>query len=267
MPKERPILFQGEMVRAILSGKKTQTRRTVKPGKGVAAWRTPKTIDAVKRWDKSEVEDWWTMAVGEEKRIVHCGNEIDGGHIGSMRCPYGVPGDRLWVRESFSYGHPVQFTGAHDRPSKESTSGIPGPPHVDYRYVYRADGELPPIYHCRQHPFRALQPETAPGTLLSEPERMCWTPSIHMPRIASRLTLEVTNVRVERLQDISKEDALSEGVPLNIPAEMCADPVAEYRELWDRINGKTAPWSGSPWVWVVSFERVPEQHLAALEAL
>lgn len=93
--KERPILFSGPMVRAILEGRKTQTRRVVKPGAG-QGWLSHGTIQKVRRFAPSK-DGWWTMAVGEYREIEHCGHKMDGGHIGSVRCPYGQPGDRLLV--------------------------------------------------------------------------------------------------------------------------------------------------------------------------
>jgi hypothetical protein len=159
-------------------------------------------------------------------------------------CPYGAPGDRLWVREAWGNSH----AAAHA--SDENA----GP------FVYRADGEST---------TRTLEGR--------------WRPSIHMPRRASRLTLEVTGVRVKRLQDISEEDALAEGIPFVPPQSddesgvFLAPGVRQgwgwskeirsqdrwaptagiaYRVLWDSINAKRAPWDSNPWVWVVEFQRL-----------
>jgi hypothetical protein len=165
--KERPILFSGPMVRAILEGRKTITRRVLK------------------------LQDY------------------DGGNCYETRdgilrdilslCPYGIPGDRLWVRETWA-----------DPCGKR----IP---------VYRADEAT------------AYQ-------------NVKWRPSIFMPRWASRITLEITRVRVERLQDITEKDAISEGV-------LSSDYDKTYRYafsvLWDSINGPKYPWSDNPWVWVI----------------
>jgi hypothetical protein len=181
--KERPILFSGPMVRAILAWTKTQTRRVV-------------------RGDFTLVDDWPHRLIGGD------------GHEVALACPYGVPGDRLWVRETWR-----SDDFAPDDPS---------------RTIYRADG---------------------PDDLIRETRGIIrWRPSIFLPRYRSRLTLEVTAVRVERLQDISEEDAEAEG------AFALGDAACSHREWfmggWDSINGKRAPWASNPWVWVVTFRRL-----------
>lgn len=187
--KERPILFNAPMVRAILDGSKTQTRRVVKP-KYVA--------------DQIEIVEWrpqnglWFGLNGYRT-------------VASMACPYGQPGDRLWVRETF---HTVDGHRAFYR--------------ADYNHNPRGDKE----------------------------HGIVWTPSIHMPRWASRITLEVTGVRVERLQDISENDAIAEGAPW----AACGSPQvgsqkAGFAQLWEGINGAES-WSANPWVWVIEFEVV-----------
>ena len=190
----RPILFSGPMVRAILDGHKTQTRRVVKVGD------TIEERDDGTRWPYFTT---WTHG-------------DDGSPWAS--CPYGEPGDRLWVRESFVY------RSKHDR------------------YYYKADHEAP---------FTA--PYAHGG----------WKPSIHMPRAASRLTLDVTAIRVERLQEISEADAIAEGVlRTGGRAQLQPNhfrPARElFSELWDSINEDRAPWASNPWVWVVEFSRVTE---------
>lgn len=187
--KERPILFQTPMVRAILAGTKTQTRRAVK---GIAL-------------------DWLAPGMFSPEFVANPENGL---------CPYGVPGDRLWVREAFaSYGG------------------------TETHYHYRADTNVP-------------NPNGG------------WKPSIHMPRAASRILLEVTAVRVERLQEISDEDAAAEGCPCYVcgrtmdgrSEDDChcfhrhAD-AKDYRDLWDSINGDGS-WEANPWVWVVEFRRL-----------
>lgn len=194
MTTERPILFSGPMVRAILDGHKTQTRRVVKVGD------TIEERDDGTRWPYFTT---WTHG-------------DDGSPWAS--CPYGEPGDRLWVRESFVY------RSKHDR------------------YYYKADHEAP---------FTA--PYAHGG----------WKPSIHMPRAASRLTLDVTAIRVERLQEISEADAIAEGVlRTGGRAQLQPNhfrPARElFSELWDSINEDRAPWASNPWVWVVEFSRVTE---------
>lgn len=226
--KERPILFSGPMARAILDGKKTQTRRIARlpdSARGVV----PEKIERghVVRGGPPSPNDWVATYVG--------GGSGPGGtwQRHAIACPYGAPGDRLWVRETWAL-----LTGA----------GI--------RCVYRADGE----------PRQRFYPD--------EPIPMKWAPSIHMPRKHSRLTLEVVKVRVERLQDISEADARAEGVQPDTEALSAlshlrgADAARavpsrlrssrdSFRDLWDGINGKRAPWASSPWVWVVEFRRAP----------
>jgi hypothetical protein len=195
--KERPILFSGPMVRALLDGSKTQTRRVVKPRK-----------DA----------NFGCMLMPRE-----LAGEINQGEYSN--CPYGQPGDRLWVRESL-------FLSTETNRHHYSATGI-ALPGVDY------EAEPPPAIGL---PARSI-------------------PSIHMPRWASRITLEIVSVRVERLQDISEADAIAEGVTdtgaiiLGRMAEDVTGPIAEYAVLWESINGPGS-WDANPWVWVVEFKRV-----------
>jgi hypothetical protein len=194
--KERPILFSGEMVRAILDGRKTQTRRIVKPQPAGLWGSTGKvfghTFSGVLEGPK---DHYWV-------------------------CKYGQPGDRLWVRETFTVC-------------------------ADSNIFYRADG--------KPDPWDGVE----------------WKPSIHMPRRASRITLEITGVRVERLNDISEEDAISEGTENrsdlawghggqgNDMARWAVEHGHRYGflHLWESINGEGS-WALNPWVWVVEFKRV-----------
>lgn len=199
--KERGILFSGPMVRAILSGAKSQTRRLIKPQPEV----TP-----------------------EQARVLPAA--WDGGWI-DVKCPYGEPGDRLYVRETYALIWPGESKPENVR---------------DNLVEYRAD--KPDSKYPGDWPDEPASKRDAPR----------WRPSLYMPRWASRITVEITSVRVERLQDISEADALAEGID---PYEWSGGPahpapIAAYRELWDTLNGKKAPWSSSPWVWVVEFTRV-----------
>lgn len=201
MPTERPILFSGPMVRAILDGRKTQTRRVVKPQPLVG----------------SEGDFWWPDA--PPRRRHYAGDEHLRRGLAQDLCPYGAPGDLLWVRE----------TWARDVP------GCPG------GLSYRAD-HIDPAGDGPAHPMR-------------------WRPSIHMPRVASRITLRVEAIRVERLNDITEADARAEGIDPEVyevpPGASFASYVAAFSTLWDAINGKRAPWASNPWVFVVSFRRLP----------
>ena len=189
--KERPILFSGPMVRALLAGTKTQTRRVVKP------------------------QPTHFNPVGVPRRVIPTGGPSD-----VIRCPYGQPGDRLWVRETWAYG-------IHALAAKRDENGP---------FVYAADG-------------------TTQGRLCDR-----WRPSIHMPRWASRITLEVTSVRVERLQDIDLADALAEGISdtgaliLDSAGNEQGGPIAEYAVLWEQING-SGSWAANPWVWAIEFNQ------------
>lgn len=224
--KAHPILFSGEMVRAILAGRKTQTRRVVKamPGKQ-AQWLTPSLLNAVRF---VSVEEWGDIGLGVA--LVH----PKGGPLGWIRCPYGAPGDRLWVRETWQAVSPDEDW----RPLEECN------------IFYRATDEHPGLYDPRT----------------DEPSYV-WRPSIHMPRWASRLTLEVTGVRVERVRDISNEDAFAEGCTAYpdrgywqqdpMGSVVLADtPRDEFQMLWNAINAKRGyGWDVNPWVWVVEFRR------------
>lgn len=210
--KERPIIFSDEMVRAILDGRKTQTRRVVKPH---ADWGDhPHGIDLPAQMDAFAAPDW---------RHTHC--------------PYGKPGDRLWGREAHAVVPATAYAASHD-------DGVPLPHRVS------PDGHMWAVY--RQGWTRC-----APGR---------WRPSIHMPRWASRILLEVTDVRVERVQDLSEQDAQAEGVvpadePLDVDDAGIVTWAPSHREafahLWDSINAKRGyGWASNPWVWVVGFKRV-----------
>jgi hypothetical protein len=195
-PRERPVLFSAPMVRAILEGRKTQTRRLVNPQ---PAPNSP--FDGGTTW----------MYRPDKGRHVPVGTV---GHLTvaektGLRCPYGVPGDVLWVKETFKAFTQQRVEYRADYPSLESTTG--------------------------------------------------WTPSIFMPRWASRLTLEVTEVRVERLQEISEEDARAEGVTSErgaVGQSVRPGPREAFAALWDSINGERCPWASNPWVWVVGFRRL-----------
>lgn len=218
--KERPILFSGAMVRAILDGRKTQTRRVVKPQPLIA---DPDSYGGAR------------LELGADGYGGIVQENVNGTYTCPVRCPYGVPGDRLWVREAWSMMNADRTTvvlRGHHRTREEA-------------------GELDVVY-------AATEPHDHRG----------WRPSIHMPRWASRLTLEVTGVRVERLHDITGEDARAEGIEVpRCACEVCArtsaictadasEYVQGFASLWREINGAES-WAANPWVWVVEFRRVP----------
>ncbi|EDF7621138.1 hypothetical protein B2E57_23690 [Salmonella enterica] len=202
--KERGMIFNAEMVRAILDGRKTQTRRPFN-------WKRQPAMEMAERDDGS----LWPWAEDCER----------GGDIW-FACPYGEIGDRIWVRETFR---------VHSRATDVAT------------LVYRASVRNSWTEQTHRVPVAVCN---KPAT----PEK--WSPSIHMPRWASRITLEITDVRVERLRDLSEEDAKSEGI---IPSAGGVLPGWEYRinfrDLWMDIYG-TDNWEANPWVWVIEFKRV-----------
>jgi len=203
---ERPILFSAPMVRALLDGTKTQTRRLVK--------------GAPDDWEPVQPEVYSPTVVdrhGDEQPgpdAYGAGNK-DGDCW--IRCPYGQPGDQLWVRE----------TWARD--------------DEDGALMYRADLG------------RDMSADAWEQGRLEGVPRYRWRPSIHMPRQASRLTLEVTGVRVERLHQISRGDAMAEGCPF-ANMQDGESPVRWYEYLWRAINGPDS-WDANPWVWVVEFRK------------
>jgi hypothetical protein len=237
--KERPILFSAPMVRAILEGRKTVTRRPVKD---------------------------------LERGTSYQGLEKDGQHLftkgpayGKIRCPYGKPGDRLWVRETWYCDHFEVMRGPYLKPDdldiREALE--------DGTLVYGADGLAP-----------------------YEQEQPTWKPSIHMPRWASRILLEITDVRVERLQDISDDQAKAEGCFFTDYGQQCFHGGEGWKDVgdcpaqvghqqrngwaWDKTtsheqclftprfafanlwNATGGDWDANPWVWCVSFRRVEQ---------
>jgi hypothetical protein len=238
--RERPILMSAPMVRAVLDGTKTQTRRVVLP-QPVKRGRGP---DNAPVGEISLRPD--ELPTGPENGWLFC-EQVSRGQRRYMgaetfvreNCPFGQPGDRLWVRETFSLNHSIHYAHHNNR----GTTGM----------LYRASWERNADVYGR--PF--------------EGERR-WRPSIHMPRWASRITLELTGVRVERVQDISEADAIAEGVePVvtmgthrtfvnyapGLPAHLLARD--SYRTLWDSLNEKRGyGWDANPWVWVLEFRRL-----------
>ncbi|HEX8795475.1 MAG TPA: hypothetical protein VF765_31210 [Polyangiaceae bacterium] len=235
MSRERPLLFSAPMVRALVAGTKTQTRRIV-------------------RVDDTPIQH------GDGPLFLQRGipsNAANVRHIGPylkcdapkgsntvssrVPCPFGVVGDRLWVRETFA--------------------APPGSTNRD-EAVYRAD--IPPEQNGEERWARRHMPSSAP-----------WTPPIHMPRWASRLTLEITAVGVERLQSITTQDACAEGVrhdgewwlggkhPIKGTPKVFGDPRQAFESIWDELNGDRAPWASNPWVWVLTFRVATERAAGA----
>ena len=228
----RPILFSAPMVRALLAGRKTQTRRIVR-----GLEECPHGYDQVKRIVQQEDYFLFSLAGGDHR----------------VRSPYGMTGDQLWVRETCR---------AKELSDEEAISpryihhGAPfeKPPYGLDGVEYLADGEFRPIHNSREASDRWMTLNDYGG------RRGRAVPGIHMPRWACRLTLDVTGVRVERLQAISQRDAKAEGcAPLTIAdggfvPTTGSDYIGAYRHLWDEINAARAPWRSNPWVWVVAFK-------------
>lgn len=193
--KERPILFSGAMVRAILEGRKTQTRRVIP-------------------------NDWWRCLDPDDE---------DDRAAAIPQCPYGVPGDRLWVRETW-----WQIPEPTARQLRDGADTWP-------KVAYAADESDVEREENREFGWKLR-------------------PSIFMPRQFSRLTLEITSVRVERVQDISEGDASAEGVYVGAEEPRATSgyygPRNAYKHLWDSINAKRGhSWESNPWVWVLEFRR------------
>lgn len=244
---ERPILFNGDMVRAVLAGRKTVTRREVTS----RSRKRPYMVmmddhpDFPERLQPFEADEHGSISFEEKGQCEF-----------PIACPFGQVGDRLWGREAWEDVHPVQV--AEGRYSQPGGAGIPGPPKVSYQTIYRADGPYPPVYYSPDYPYRSLQPVRGLiGGLSDRPAEggyTGWTPSIHMPRWASRILLEVTAVRIERLQAITLEQIVAEGLttPL-IGFEGSADLRGQWKRLWESTGGD---WTANPWVWVVEFQLV-----------
>jgi hypothetical protein len=223
--RDRSLIFSADSVRAILDGRKTQTRRVITPQPAHVQrheWRGRVLYDAEHRL-------WWWKEHSFENLI----DFTDERRRLARLSPFGSPGDHLWVREvwmpvDLSYRAPASYAVKRDRAGKK------------HAVIYRADSDA----------------------------HVDWNSPIHMPRWASRITLEIVGVRVERVQDITPEDCQQEGVTVpRCDCECCshsskvctADQSAyleAFRELWDSINGKKHPWASNPFVWVISFRKL-----------
>lgn len=214
--KSRPILFSAPMVRALLAGTKTQTRRIVKPQPPLGCSYAINGAESHACCFATDNSSVWVppTPTSNDHRIA---------------CPHGAPGDRLWVKETW-------WTDSHWHGVKPTKLPQPGPDKPGAQIHYAATSEVVPDGFLR--------------------------PSLFMRRWMSRITLELTAVRVERLQDISEADAVAEGVDSTMPFLWRADEwqnktpnVARYAGLWELINGPGS-WAENPWVWCVSFRRV-----------
>ncbi|HCF1489572.1 TPA: hypothetical protein NH848_002242 [Pseudomonas aeruginosa] len=236
--KERPILFSGPMVRAILEGRKTVTRRVMKPQP------TP----------CKDGGHHWPCKVHQS--MLHVERELQNGEgcwcgLAEAACPHGQPGDRLWVRETWTDVNMCGAPALAYRADEDIRDLMEEPGFLDDRGAFNYDDP-----RVKPYPF---------AYWYAELDQARWRPSIHMPRWASRILLEITAVRVERLQDISEEQALAEGVhgePCDHARQACSDigcwgdtAKGAFGFLWEQLNGAGA-WQANPWVWVVEFKRV-----------
>jgi hypothetical protein len=245
--KCRPILFSAPMVRALLDGRKTQTRRVVKPRKDEDRCASD---CAGPQWDRA----WADPGFGSGGYLhVPCKD----GAAQRVRCPYGNIGDRLWVRETFCIGHD-SYDGNLVTTDKDGND-------IDPKAFYCATTD--PLFQWLNHDGEYT-------------DKIPWKPSIHMPRWASRITLEIADVRVQRVQDIIRDECFYEGVESvnpyeftpKLPAGMCvcwrdysngewtSDVRMSFRTLWDSINAKRGySWKVNPWVWAISFKLLEAQ--------
>ncbi|MCG7598366.1 hypothetical protein MHM84_01035 [Halomonas sp. McH1-25] len=242
--KERPILFNGEMVRAILDGRKTQTRRVVKP-KVEELIRCHAGVPGEECEVSFRYNNWFddNGTAHDPEWLCYASEYPEEGIIPIGQCPYGEPGDRLWVREGI-----LQSLDSTTLPSGECESYW-----THEKVEYLADTPQPQQ--------RFLRPDSYSSPWMKR------RPSIHMPRWASRITLEIVSVRVERLQEISEADAKAEGVHGEQEAADAGlswhdKPRRAFRFLWQSINGADS-WDANPWVWVVEFKRIDEARAAA----
>ncbi|HCB0645439.1 TPA: hypothetical protein MYL57_005537 [Klebsiella variicola subsp. variicola] len=230
---ERGMIFNAEMVRAILDGRKTQTRREVKLNLDIARLAT--TYDWATSLAANHYQDLTEEQIQQKaeslRGVIHpviLGN----GQMVSIICPHGKPGDRIWVRETFCPVDDTQYGGEK---------------WVDYRATPRYEASHPAGW------------DSAPN----DAEALKWRPSIHMPRWASRILLEITDVRVERLNAISQADAIAEGAPPSHPSIDCVSQEygfpdfsrSWFGQTWQHIYGEES-WDANPWVWVIEFKRV-----------
>lgn len=195
-----PILFTSEMIRANLEGRKTQTRRVVMP----------------------QPEPWQSICDLQDGTFARIGEDYESL---PFRCPYGVPGDVLWARETWATDHKMFYPC--------------------FPVVYAADGS--PASH-----------EIVKGRVYSPEVKdwfpFRWRPSIHMPKWACRLWCRVESVRVQRVQEITLADCAAEGAPPTHDADQVWDSTDTYRKLWNRINeGRGFGWKANPWVWAITY--------------
>jgi hypothetical protein len=228
--KERPILFSGEMVRAILEGRKTITRRIVKPQPKVCS-----EVTTIEKHENQNCNNWLAKINGATLGIV------------DMKCPYGQVGDRLCVKETFGYSNQADDINQKERVVVYRAGGANHVTDSGVDLLKRCQSG------CLMQPNHYVRPPDV------------WKPSIFMPRWASRITLEIIDTRVETLQAITEADAIAEGVEFCGSMGTWEDYMnhsntyssarQSYASLWEKINGVDS-WDANPWVWVIEFKKV-----------
>jgi hypothetical protein len=231
--RERPIIFTADSVRAILEGRKTQARRVALGG----YWGAVKPLAGV----------LWRFSDGEGESL----------RIETAACPYGVPGDRLWVKEGFAMQRDCDGEA---------------PPYNDGRPIERICNEYDSESWLMPH-YRATDPMpdlSCEHKSCEQSDNLCrnpWNSPLFMPRWASRITLEITAVRVQRVQEISEEDAIAEACNPEFEVDLAAFVHGQalpesthrlgYKHLWDSINARRGfSWQSNPWCWVISFRKL-----------
>ena len=220
--KETGLMFKAPLVRAILSGQKTQTRRVIKPQPDASHSGAP----------------YWNIG---GYRASWCRSLEDGGPLvpaNPLSCPFGRPGDRIYVRETWDPDPPCDGTWSYTQ------------------WAGCRQGQIEGV------PERFRTPEHCNYEASWQGGPMAWTPSIHMPKWAARIWLEITGVRVERLHDISESDALAEGISAESikglsRAGFKRPAGINFRDLWTGLGGD---WDANPWVWAIDFKRVQPAH-------
>lgn len=237
--KEHPILFQTDMVQAILQGRKTMTRRLF----------NPQPMDCGELHKQYTEASWKNEPANFVESITkgfwycqYCGNGVRlGDYNPGIKCPYGTVGDVLWVRETWN--------------------------ERNGEYAYKASPDL----FKKTNWFKEIRSAYKIANLPTPDDVLKWKPSIFMPRVASRITLKITNIKVERVQDISEEDAIKEGVfnmidkdgNYNVywdyikksPIKGFLTAKESFRSLWISINGQES-WDSNPFCWCVEFEKI-----------
>jgi hypothetical protein len=234
--KETGVLFNSGMVRAILDGRKTQTRRIIKHQPTVYGLKWIETVEGFAAW--------------RDPGLPLDDNSEDGGNCLRI-CPFGKVGDHLWVRETFALEHQMELGQK--------------PPFDDGRpLANNLDGDNNALWIQPHYKATDPKPDLCYDDDIYDPgyPKVKWTPSIHMPRWASRITLKITDVRVERLQNITPFDCRKEGIQVFAGEELqepgarrCDDVIYihSYMRYWESVYGKGS-WSKNPFVWAISFE-------------